>query len=107
MKDINDDEFKALIEKEYHDTYDYYRQYFATLDFGGISRFIMGADELFGSFMTSPESFGEDEQLFKARRRAIVTALLEHPAANQLEGDITALAELAGVGLPIGEKTVH
>ena len=100
-------DFQKKLELEYSNTYSWYSEYFAGLDARGIASFIMGADQLLGSFETTPENFKNDEQLFIVRRRAIVTALLQHPAADKFKGDFAALAELAGIDLPLKGNTIH
>lgn len=101
MVKYEEHEMRQLLEKEYNETYQHYRDYFSTLDASGIASFIMGADDLLGSFWTrGGEDFERDKLLYKCRLTAIVTALLEHPAAPQFKGDFTVLAELAGIGIP-------
>lgn len=92
------EDIQRLLDAEYNTTYLYYSEYFARLDASGISSFMMGADDLLGSFYTSGGAdFELDRHLYKARLRGITRALLEHPTAGLLKADCKILAELAGI----------
>jgi hypothetical protein len=92
------EDIQGLLETKYNETYLYYSEYFATLDASGIASFMIGADDLLGSFYTSGGAdFELDKQLYRTRLRGITQALLEHPTAERFIEDFKVLAKLAGI----------
>lgn len=94
---------KAL-KMEYLATYKMYNEYFTELDSRGIAPFIWQAEPILAGFETNYKNPEMDKLLLNARARAMVTALLEHPAGKEFQKDMEWLVTLAKTKLPSSGK---
>jgi len=95
------DDENIEMEVAFFSTHKMYTEYFSALNVQGIASFIANSEGVLGGFDTSLENFEKQKKLFEVHRKAIVTALLEHPAAEQLKDDMSVLAKIVGVDLSL------
>jgi hypothetical protein len=94
---------KKKLAMEYLETYKIYSEYFFELDTRGVPPFIWRTESILAGFETNNKNLEMEKLLLKVRSRAIVTALLEHPAAKEFQKDMAWLAELAEIELPLSK----